>query len=81
MSHHKKNIIKNSSKNCDLKTPGPFVFSKNWAQSLLENEIFDVSYLIKFVKEKLWKFVQISLQTSSDSFLRRILWKLKRPRN
>ena len=82
MSHHKrKNIIKNSCKNCDLKTLGPFVFWKNWAQSLLENEIFDASYLIKFVKKKPWKFVQISLQTSSDSLLRRILWKLKRPWN
>ena len=25
--------------------PGPFVFAKNWAQPLLENEIFEASYL------------------------------------
>ena len=47
--------------------PGLFVFAKNSAKPLLETEIANLS-----------KFIQISLQTSLDSFLQRFLWKLKR---
>ena len=32
--------------------PGPFVFSKNQAQFLLENETFEVSYLYQICNSK-----------------------------
>ena len=43
----KKEILaKNSTKTATGKlVSGPFVFAKNYAQPLLENEIFDASYL------------------------------------
>ena len=36
---------KNSTKTAISKVPGPFVFTENLAQPLLENEIFEASYL------------------------------------
>ena len=36
---------------------------------------------VRYVIAKLSKFVQISMQTSSDSFLQRILWEFKRTWN
>ena len=47
-SHYKKKKIhqKISAETATQKlVPGPFVFTKNEAQSLLENEIFEGSYL------------------------------------
>ena len=35
-----------------LKVPGPFVFTKNLAQPLLENEIFEASYFTEFFHTK-----------------------------
>ena len=34
---------------------------------------------VRYVTEELSKFIQNSLQTSSDYFLQSILWKLKEP--
>ena len=47
MSYYKrkKKLSKNSTKTAISKVPGPFVFTKNLAQLLLENEIFEASYL------------------------------------
>ena len=47
MSYYKRKISsKNSAKTSAWKlVPGPFVFAKNLAQLLLENEIFEASYL------------------------------------
>ena len=44
--YKRKRFIKKLYKNCDLKTSRrPFCVSKNYAQPLLENEIFEASYL------------------------------------
>ena len=44
MSYYKKkNFVKKSYKIPQV--PGSFVFTKNLAQSLLKNEIFEASYL------------------------------------
>ena len=45
--YYKENILsKNSTKTATWKfIAGPFVFAKNQAQPLLENEIFEASYL------------------------------------
>ena len=44
MSYYKKkNFVKKSYKIPQV--PGPFVFTKNLAQPLLKNEIFEASYL------------------------------------
>ena len=59
--------------------PGPFVFAKNKAKHLLENEIFEASYLHWICIKKLSKFFQICMQTTSDSFLHGIPWKTKEP--
>ena len=68
-----KKLSKNSTKSAIWKrVPGPFMFAKNQAQPLLENEIFE-SYLYRYVLAKLSKFFQISTLTSSDSFLQRIV--------
>ena len=40
-----KILSKIYSKTAISKVPGPFVFTKNLAQPLLENEIFEASYL------------------------------------
>ena len=41
-----KTLSKNSTKIATWKlVPGPFVFANNYAQSLLENETFEASYL------------------------------------
>ena len=51
--------------------PSPFEFAKNQAQTLLENETWkwkQTAY-VRYVLAKLSKYVQISKQISSDSFL------------
>ena len=51
--------------------PSPFEFAKNQAQTLLENETWkwkQTTY-VRYVLAKLSKYVQISKQISSDSFL------------
>ena len=58
--------------------PDPFVFAKIQAQPLLENEIFKASCLCFICNVKLSKFVETNIQISLDSFLQRILWKLRR---
>ena len=47
MSNHKrKSFSKHSTKTAAWKqAPGFFVFARNQAQPLLENEIFEISYL------------------------------------
>ena len=63
--------------------PSSFEFAKNQAQDLLENETWkwkQTTY-IRYLFAKLSKFVQLSTQTFSDSFLQKILWKLKKTWN
>ena len=73
----KKNFVSKTS----IKTaawqlvPDRFVFAKNKAQPLLENEVSEATY-IRYVLAKLSKLVQISTLTSSDSFLRMITTNL-----
>ena len=78
MSYYKrKNFIIKCYKNFGLKTsPRSFVFAKFYAQPLLENGIFEASYLY-YIIAKLPKFVQISLHTTSDSFIQSTL-KIKK---
>ena len=47
LCHIIKEIVlsKNSKKTAISKVCGPFLFTKNLAQPLLENEIFEASYL------------------------------------
>ena len=74
MSYDKrKNLSKNSTKTAITKVPGPFVFTKNLAQSLLENQIFEASYLCLIYISKTSKPVQIITQTSSEFFLHRTI--------
>ena len=69
-----KKLSKNSTETSTWKlVPGHFVFTKNLAQPLLENETLKCTTYIRYVSAKLSKFVQIGTQTSSDSFLQRIL--------
>ena len=69
MSYYKrKYLIKKFNKNCDLKTSSRhFCIKRNlyWNVKLLKKATY-----IRYVLAKLSKFVQISTQTSSDSFLR-----------
>ena len=60
------------------------VFNKEtgWEISYLMNflKLARASY-IRYVIQKLSKSIQISMQTSWDSFMQKTLWKLKRARN
>ena len=77
-----KNLSKNSTKTENWKVvPGPFEFAKNEGQPLLKMKFLEQATYITYVTAKLLKFVQISTQTSSDSFLQTIIWKLKRAWN
>ena len=63
-----KILSKNSTKTATWKlVPGLSVFVKNYAQPILESEFSEATY-IRYVTAKLSEFVQISMQTSSDSF-------------
>ena len=69
MSYYKRgNLSKNSTETATWKlVPDLFAVAKNSAQTLIKNKIFEASYL--YVLAKLSKYVQISMQTSLDSFL------------
>ena len=73
MSYYKrKNFIKNFYKNCDLKTSSrPFFICK-------EGSMKQATY-IRFVIANLSKFVQISILTSTESFLQKGLELVSRP--
>ena len=77
-----QNLWKNR-KNCDLKASSiPFCVCKKLSTTSIGKHNFWRELLIFiYVIAKLSKFVQISMQTSSDFFLQRILWKLKRAWN
>ena len=62
MSYSKEKILsKNSRKTATWKlVPGPFVFAKNYAQPLLENENLKQATYIRCVLGELSKFLQIS---------------------
>ena len=53
------------------------VLSKNSTKNA-NWKLVSSNLLILYIIPKLWKFVKISMRTSSDSFLKKILWKLKR---
>ena len=73
----KANLLK---KNCTLKTSSrPFFCLQRIKQNLnWKMKFVTWATHIRYVTVKLPKFIQINLQTFSDSFLRRILWKLKK---
>ena len=48
--------------------PGLSMFAKNKAQPLLQNDFLKWATYVRYVIVKLSKFVQISMQTPSDSF-------------
>ena len=52
---------------------GPFLLVKNEAQPLLENEILKQADYIGYKIAKLSMYVKISMQTSSDSVLQRVV--------
>ena len=73
MSYKRKISIKNFYKNCDLKTS-----SRSFLQRIKHSPYWKMKFLkqatyIRDVIEKLSKFVQISMHTSLDSFLERVL--------
>ena len=75
-----KRIYKFFYKICDLNTSHwPFCLKRIRHNLYWEIKFLKQAIYITFVIAKLSKFFQISLQISSDSFLQRILWKLKRP--
>ena len=75
-------LSKSSTKTAVWKlVSGPFCLPRNkhrfyWKMTFLKQAI-DMRYVLA----KLSKFVQISIQTSADSFLKKIPWKLKRSWN
>ena len=74
VSLKKKKDSKNFTQTANLKlVPGPFVFAKNLVQPLFEIKFLKQVTYIRYIIEKLSKFAQIILQTSSDSILQRIL--------
>ena len=71
----RKNFIKKFSKNCRPKTSsGHFCLQRIKAQLLLENEILEARH-IRQVIANLSKFVQMNMLISTESFLKKILWK------
>ena len=76
----KEKIVKKFHKTCDLETSSrPFCVCKELsATSVKKMKLLKEATYIRYVLAKLSKCVQISTQTSSDSFLQQILWKLKR---
>ena len=65
-----KNLSKNYTETKTLKlVPGLFVFAKNQAQLLLENEMFEATTRISYAWQNYKKIVKISIVNSSDSFL------------
>ena len=81
MSHCKrKNSIKKFCKNGSLKTSSrPFCVCKELSTASIGKWNFlKQTIYIRYIRAKLSKVFQISMMTSSDSFLQRILWKLKR---
>ena len=71
----RKNFIKKFSKNCRPKTGSRhFCLQRIKAQLLLENEILEARH-IRQVIANLSKFVQMNMLISTESFLKKILWK------
>ena len=84
MSNYKrKNPIKKLYKNCRLKTSSrPFCICKEWSiTSFGKWNLWSKLLKIRYVILNLSKFVRISMPTSTESFLQRILWKLERTWN
>ena len=73
-----KILSKNSEETAVWKlVPGPFVFAKNYKHSFYwKMKFLKKATYVRYVIAKLSKFSQISMLTSLDSFLQRILWKL-----
>ena len=75
----KKKNIRKFCKYCNLKTNSmPFSVHKE-LQFLWEMKFLKQTTYVSYVITKLSKSVQINKRTSSDSFIKRILWKLKGP--
>ena len=83
MSYHKsKNFIKIFCKNCGLKISSRPLCLHRIAHSFYwKTKFLKQATYIRYVIAKLLKFVQITMLTSLDSFLQRILWKLKKAWN
>ena len=79
----KEKFIKKLYKNCDIKTSSrPFCVCKELSTTSIGKwNFWSKLLMLDIIKAELLKFVQISMQTSSDCFLKRILRKLKRAWN
>ena len=75
-----KKIIEKFYKNCNLKTSSrPLYVCKELNKtSIGKSNILKQATNIRYVIAKLSKSIQIRMQTSLNSFLQKILWKLKR---
>ena len=80
MSCYNNKIIKKFYKNCDLRTSSrPLYVCKELNKtSIGKSNILKQATNIRYVIAKLSKSIQIRVQTSLNSFLQKILWKLKR---
>ena len=68
----KKNFIKKFCKNCGLKTKSrPFYICEELSSFYWKMKFLKQPSYIRYVRAKLSKLVQISMLTSSDSFLQR----------
>ena len=78
--YKRKDFFKEFYKNCDLKTNfRSFQVCKELSTTSIGKWNFSSKLIIfRYVIAKLSKFGHISMQTSSDFFLQRILWKFKR---
>ena len=77
--YKRKFYIKKFNKNCNLKTSSkPLYLQKNKHKLYSKIKFLKQATCIRHVRVKPSKFVQITMRTSSDSFLHRILRKLKR---
>ena len=80
--YKRKNFIKKFHKNFDLETSSmPFCVYKELSTTSTGKWNLKQATYIRYTLAKLSKFFQISTQISSDSFLQRTLWKLKRSWN
>ena len=70
--YRRKNFIKKFYKTCDLKTCSrPFSSTNSISKPYLWGKLLILDIIVKLLK-----VVQVSMQTSSDSFSQWILWKL-----
>ena len=79
MLYTKKNFITKSTETATWKlATDPFVFARNQPQPLLENRDFEAATCIRYSIAKRLKFIKNSTETSLQSFLQKVLLKVKK---